>query len=57
MQLDKAAIDQILTIVQMLAKGADDHRLSPVQKNSLNQNVAALINTTRKTSFASFSRG
>jgi hypothetical protein len=29
MQLDDAEIDRILTIVQLLAQGADDRRLSP----------------------------
>lgn len=40
--MEKAAIDHIVTIVQMLAKGADHKRLAPVQVNILNQNVEAL---------------
>lgn len=43
MQLDKAAVDQILTIVHLLAKGADDRRLSPMQVSVLGQNIEALI--------------
>lgn len=43
MQLDKAAIDQILMIVHLLAKGAVDTRLSPEQISVLGQNVEALI--------------
>ncbi len=43
MQLGKAAADQILTIVHLLAKGADHQRLSPVNTHALNQNVEALI--------------
>ena len=42
--MDQAAIDYILTIVQLLAKGADDRRLSPMKVNILNQNVEALTN-------------
>ena len=43
MQLGKAAADQILKIVHLLAKGADHQRLSPVNTQALNQNVEALI--------------
>jgi hypothetical protein len=43
MQLDDAAIDRILTIVQLLAQGADDKRLSPNRLHALNQHVEALI--------------
>jgi hypothetical protein len=42
--MDQAAIDYILTIVQLLAKGADDRRLSPMRVNILNQNIEALTN-------------
>jgi hypothetical protein len=40
--MDQAAIDYVLTIVQLLAKGADDRRLSPMHVNILNRNVEAL---------------
>lgn len=40
--MDQAAIDYILTIVQLLAKGADDRRLSSMRVNILNQNIEAL---------------
>ena len=43
MQLDDAAVDRILTIVQLLAKGADDMRLAPMRVNALNKNVDELI--------------
>ncbi len=43
MQLDDVAIDRILTIVQLLAQGADDKRLSPNRVHALNQHVEALI--------------
>jgi hypothetical protein len=42
--MDQAAIDYVLTIVQLLAKGADDRRLSPMKVDILNQNVEALTN-------------
>jgi hypothetical protein len=42
MQLDDAAVDRILTIVQLLAKGADDRRLAPMQVSLLNQHVDSL---------------
>ena len=42
--MDQAAIDYVLTIVQLLAKGADDRRLSPMRVNILNQNIEALTN-------------
>ena len=48
--MDQAAIDYVLTIVQLLAKGADDRRLSPMKVNILNQNVEALTRTTTATS-------
>jgi hypothetical protein len=41
--MDKAATDGIVTIVQLLAKSADDSRLSPMQVHVLNQNVEALL--------------
>ena len=41
--MDKAATDHVLTIVRLLAKGADDRRLAPAQVNILNQNVETLI--------------
>ena len=40
--MDQAAIDYVLAIVQLLAKGADDRRLSPMKVNVLNQNIEAL---------------
>ena len=43
MQLDDAAIDRILTILQLLAQGADDKRLSTNRVHALNWNVEALI--------------
>jgi hypothetical protein len=43
MQLDDAAVDRILTIVQLLAKAADDRRLAVLQADVLNKNVEALI--------------
>ena len=43
MQLDDAAIDRILTIVHLLAQGADDKRLSPNRVHALNRNVEALV--------------
>jgi hypothetical protein len=42
--MDQAAIDYVLMIVQLLAKGADDRRLSPMRVNILNQNIEALTN-------------
>jgi hypothetical protein len=36
--MDQPAIDYVLTIVQLLAKGADDRRLSPMKVNILNHN-------------------
>jgi len=47
MQLDDAAIDRILTIVHLLAKGADYHRLSPAERDVLEQNIEALIKHDR----------
>jgi hypothetical protein len=43
MQLEDAAVDRILSVVHVLAKGADDRRLSPVQRNLLELNIDALI--------------
>jgi hypothetical protein len=43
MHLDDADIDRILTIVHLLARGADDKSLPPMLVNALNQNVEALI--------------
>jgi hypothetical protein len=43
MQLDDAAVDRILSVVHLLAKGADDRRLAPGQRNVLEQNIEALI--------------
>ena len=43
MQLDDGAMDRILTIIQLLAQGADDKRLSHNRVHALNQNVEALI--------------
>jgi hypothetical protein len=37
----------VLTIVRLLAKGADDSRLSPNEVDLLNQNVTALIQQDR----------
>jgi len=42
-QLDDAAVDRILAIAQLLAKGADDRRLLPVQADVLNKSVESLI--------------
>jgi hypothetical protein len=41
--MNKGATDHVLTIVRLLAKGADDSRLSPNEVDILNQNVTALI--------------
>ncbi len=41
--MDKAATDSILTIVQLLAKSADDKRLRPMDAHVVNQNVEALL--------------
>jgi hypothetical protein len=40
--MNKGATDHVLTIVRLLAKGADDSRLSPSEVNILNHNVTAL---------------
>jgi hypothetical protein len=42
--MDQAAIDYVLTIVQLLAKSADDRRLSPMRVNILNHDIEALMN-------------
>jgi hypothetical protein len=42
--MDQAAIDYVLTVVQVLAKGADDRRLSIMKVNILNHNGEALAN-------------
>src|ERR1700676_5087918 len=42
--MDQPAIDYVLTIVQLLAKGVDNRRLSPMKVNILNQNIEALTN-------------
>jgi hypothetical protein len=36
-------VDRILTIIQLLAKSADDKRLPPLQAKVLNQSIEALI--------------
>ena len=56
MQLDHAAIDRILTIVQLLAQGADDRRLSLSRVHALNQNVERLFSTTAMSLFVAFSQ-
>jgi hypothetical protein len=45
--MNKGATDHVLTIVRLLAKGADDSRLSPNEVDLLNQNVTALIQQDR----------
>jgi hypothetical protein len=55
MQLGKAAADQILTIVHLLAKGADHQRLSPVNTQALNQNVEARYPARRRRLCSRFS--
>jgi hypothetical protein len=45
--MNKRATDHVLTIVRLLAKGADDSRLSPSEVDILNQNVIALIQHDR----------
>ena len=40
--MDKAATDLVLSIVHILAKGAN-HSVSPAQENVFNQNVDELI--------------
>jgi hypothetical protein len=45
--MNKGATDHVLTIVRLLAKGADDSRLSPNEVDLLNQNVTALIQQER----------
>ena len=40
--MDQPTTDYILTIVQVLAKGADHNRLSPMRVDHLNKNVEAL---------------
>ena len=57
MQLDDVAIDRILTIVQLLAQGADDKRLSPNRVHALNRTSRRLFSTTATSLFASFSQG
>jgi hypothetical protein len=42
--MDQAVIDHVVTIVQLLAKGAAHKRLSPMQVDRLNKNVEALMN-------------
>jgi hypothetical protein len=46
-EMNKGATDHVLTIVRLLAKGADDSRLSPNEVDLLNQNVTALIQQDR----------
>jgi hypothetical protein len=46
-KMNKGATDHVLTIVRLLAKGADDSRLSPNEVDLLNQNVTALIQQDR----------
>ena len=45
--MNKGATDHVLTIVRLLAKGADDSRLSPNELDLLNQNVISLIQQDR----------
>jgi hypothetical protein len=45
--MNKGAADHVLTIVRLLAKGADNSRLSPSEVNIPNQNVTALIQHDR----------
>ena len=45
--MNKGATDHVLTIVRLLAKGADGSRLSPNEIDILNQNVTALIQQDR----------
>jgi hypothetical protein len=45
--MNKGATDHVLTIVRLLAKGADNSRLSPSEVDILNQNVIALIQHDR----------
>jgi hypothetical protein len=40
--MDQPTTDYVLTIVQVLAKGADHNRLSPMRVDHLNKNVEAL---------------
>jgi hypothetical protein len=42
--MDQAATNHVLTIVQMLAKGATHKRLSPIQIDIFNKNVEELTN-------------
>jgi hypothetical protein len=42
--MDQAVIDHVVTIVQLLAKGADHKRLSPMQVDRLNKNIETLMN-------------
>jgi hypothetical protein len=45
--MNKGATDHVLTIVRLLAKGADDSRLSPNEVDALNQNITALLQQDR----------
>jgi hypothetical protein len=45
--MNKGATDHVLTIVRLLAKGADDSRLSPSEVDTLNHNVTALLQQDR----------
>jgi hypothetical protein len=45
--MNKGATDHVLTIVRLLAKGADDSRLSPSEVDALNHNVTALLQQDR----------
>jgi len=45
--MDQTTIDYVLAIVQLLAKGADERRLSPMRVNILNLNIEALTNYDR----------
>jgi hypothetical protein len=45
--MNKGATDHVLTVVRLLAKSADDSRLSPNEVDILNQNVAVLIQQDR----------
>jgi hypothetical protein len=45
--MNKGATDHVLTIVRLVAKGADESRLSPNEVDLLNQNVTVLIQQDR----------
>ena len=47
-EMDKGATDHVLTIVRLLAKAADDSRLSPNEVDTLNHNITALLRQDRE---------